>query len=67
MLKTNQNIAVVFDKLPSEFEGRKVVNADNTDLRLVDNDGLKVIAGLKFKGSKKALNNAISEGFAIKI
>ena len=67
VLKTNQNIAVVFDKLPSEFEGRKVVNADNTDLRLVDNDGLKVIAGLKFKGSKKALNNAISEGFAIKI
>ena len=67
VLKTNQNIAVVFNKLPSEFEGRKVVNADNTDLRLVDNDGLKVIAGLKFKGSKKALNNAISEGFAIKI
>ena len=67
VLKTDQNIAIVFDKLPKIYKGRKVVNAVENDLRLKENDGIKVIAGLEFKGSKKALNNAISEGFAIQV
>ena len=66
-LKTNQNIAIAFNKLPSKYLGRKVVNADNNDLRLKINDGSKVISGLKFKGSKKALENAINEGFVVSI
>ena len=65
-LKTNQNIAIVFEKLPKKYKNRIVVNGDKTDLRLSDNDGLNSIVGLKFKGSKKALNNAINEGFCIK-
>ena len=67
VLKSDQNIAIVFNELPKTFKGRKVVNADNTDLRLKENDGKKVIAGLTFKGSKKALENAINEGFTIQI
>ena len=65
-LNTNQNIAVVFDKLPKKYNNRIVVNGDKTDLRLKDNDGLKSIVGLKFKGSKTALQNGINEGFVIK-
>lgn len=67
VLKTNTNIAMVFNKLPENYLGRKVVDADKTDLRLAENDGINVIAGLKFKGSKKALNNAVLEGFAVRI
>lgn len=65
-LDTKQNIAVVFDKLPKKYNNRIVVNGDKTDLRLRDNDGLKSIVGLKFKGSKKALQDGIKEGFVIK-
>ena len=64
-LDTNQNIAVVFDKLPKKYNNRIVVNGDKTDLRLKDNDGLKSIVGLKFKGSKKALKDGINEGFVV--
>ena len=64
-LNTNQNIAVVFDKLPKKYNNRIVVNGDKTDLRLKDNDGLKSIVGLKFKGSKKALKDGINEGFVV--
>tara|TARA_B110000438_G_C15687073_1_gene595050 strand:+ start:173 stop:916 length:744 start_codon:yes stop_codon:yes gene_type:complete len=64
-LNTNQNIAVVFEKLPKKYKNRVVINGDKTDLRLSDNDGLKSIVGLKFKGSKKALQNGINEGFVI--
>ena len=64
-LKTNQNIAVVFEKLPKKYKNRVVVNGDKTDLRLSDNDGKNTIVGLKFKGSKKDLQNGINEGFVI--
>ena len=67
VLKTDQNIAIVFDKLPKKYYGRKVVNAVDNDLRIKKIDGSKVISGLVFKGSKKQLNNAIDEGFAIKV
>ena len=65
-LNTNQNIAIVFEKLPKKYKNRIVINGDKTDLRLKDNDGKNAIVGLKFKGSKKALQNGINEGFVIK-
>ncbi len=45
------NVAVVFDQLPSEYAGRPVFNADDTDLRFLDPKG--VILGLKAKGRAK--------------
>jgi hypothetical protein len=45
------NVAAVFDSLPSEYMGREVINADETDLRFLDPKG--VIAGLKAKGRAK--------------
>ena len=45
------NVAMVFDQLPAEYLGRKVFNADDTDLRFLDPKG--VIAGLKAKGRAK--------------
>ena len=64
-LNNNQNVAIVFEELPKTFLGRKVVNGDLTDLRTIENDGKNVIVGLKFKGSKAKLKDAIIEGFAI--
>ena len=66
-LKSDQNIAIVFDKLPNKYNNRIVIDGDKTDLRLTDNDGKKVIVGLKFKGNKKALQDGINEGFVINI
>jgi hypothetical protein len=48
------NVAMVFDKLPDEYMGREVINADETDLRFLDPKG--VIAGLKAKGRAKKDN-----------
>jgi len=45
------NVAMVFDKLPTEYMGRPVFNADETDLRFLDPKG--VICGLKAKGRAK--------------
>ncbi len=45
------NVAMVFDRLPEEYMGREVINADDTDLRFLDPRG--VIAGLKAKGRAK--------------
>ena len=45
------NIAVVFDKLPKTYLGRKVFNADESDLRFLDPKG--VICGLVEKGDAK--------------
>ncbi len=45
------NVAAVFDKLPSEYMGKSVINADEHDLRFLDPKG--VIAGLKAKGRAK--------------
>jgi len=64
-INTNKNVAIVFDKLPKKYKNKIVVNGDKTDLRLKDNDGLNVIVGLKFKGSKQALKDGINEGFVI--
>jgi hypothetical protein len=45
------NVAAVFDVVPTEYKGRPVINADETDLRFLDPKG--VIAGLKAKGRAK--------------
>lgn len=62
----NKNVAIVFDQLPKKYKNRIVIDGDKTDLRTIENDGLNVVVGLKFKGSKKALNDGINEGFVIK-
>lgn len=43
-----RNVAVVFDDVPDEWEGMRVVNGDLNDLRFLDGQG--VIVGLKAKG-----------------
>ena len=45
------NVAMVFDKVPAEYMGRPVIDADEHDLRFLDPRG--VIAGLKAKGRAK--------------
>jgi hypothetical protein len=54
------NLAVVFTrkKLPSEFLGREVINADESDLRFIDPVGK--IAGLIAKGFAKKSNSGFS-------
>ena len=69
-LETGLNVAIVFEKLPKyiNVNGIKynVIDGDKTDLRLDEKvNGKNVVVGLKFKGSKVKLNNAIEEGFAI--
>lgn len=67
LLNRGFNVAIVFDKLPTEFEGFNVINADLDDLRFLDDKN--VICGLKYKKmTKKGANNnlAFESGFAIK-
>ena len=46
------NVAVVFSgDLPKKYKGRKVIDADQHDLRFLDKSG--VICGLKAKGNGK--------------
>lgn len=51
LLTQGANVAVVFDDIPTEYKGFKVVNGDNTDLRFLDPKN--VIVGLKAKGKAK--------------
>lgn len=44
-------IAVVFDKIPTQWNGYKVINGDETDLRFLDDAG--TVIGLKAKGQAK--------------
>jgi hypothetical protein len=60
-MSNGMNVAVVFDKLPETYLGRKVVNGDETDLRFLDEKN--VIVGLKAKG--KAKKDA--SGFVVRI
>jgi hypothetical protein len=50
-IEQGMNVAAVFDRLPKEYMGREVINADLHDLRFLDPKG--VIAGLKAKGRAK--------------
>jgi hypothetical protein len=45
------NVAMVFDRLPAEYMGRTVNDADEHDLRFLD--PMNTIAGLKAKGRAK--------------
>ena len=52
VLKNKGRVAVVFKNgLPTEFDGYKVINGDDTDLRFLDDTG--IIIGLNAKGSAK--------------
>lgn len=51
LLTTDNNIAVVFNKLPKKYLGRKVVTGDDNDLRFLDPK--KTIIGLLAKGRAK--------------
>lgn len=69
LLKRGINVAIVFDKLPETFEGFNVINADETDLRFLDERG--VVCGLKYKkltgkgaGEKNKL--AFESGFVLR-
>jgi hypothetical protein len=50
-ISKNMNVTVVFDKIPAEYKGRPVFDADDTDLRFLDPKG--VVLGLKAKGRAK--------------
>lgn len=50
-ISKNMNVTVVFDKIPAEYKGKPVFNADDTDLRFLDPRG--VVLGLKAKGRAK--------------
>ena len=54
------NVAAVFDSLPDEYKGKKVIDGDLSDLRFLDPKG--VIVGLKAKGDGKK----DSSGFVIR-
>jgi hypothetical protein len=68
ILSRGFNVAMVFNKLPNEYNGYKVINADLDDLRFLDDKN--VICGLKYKNmTGKGANNklAFESGFAIAI
>lgn len=50
-IKLGLNVAVVFDKLPETYLGRKVIDGDITDVRF--KDPKNIIVGLKAKGPAK--------------
>lgn len=54
------NVAAVFDSLPDEYAGKRVIDGDLSDLRFLDPCG--VIVGLKAKGDGKK----DSSGFVIR-
>ena len=64
------NVSVVFDSanFPSTYFGKKVINADETDLRFLDEKG--VICGLKLKtpvASRKFKKEQLSNDFVVKV
>ena len=61
LLNQGANVAVVFDKVPEVYQGFKVVNGDNTDLRFLDPKN--VVIGLTAKGKAKKDNT----GFVVKL
>lgn len=60
------NVAAVFEKVPRKYEGYRVINGDQNDLRFLDKKG--VIVGLKYKKSfdnKTGKAKQDSSGFVI--
>lgn len=62
LLKRGIKVAMVFDRVPKKYEGFKVVDGDETDLRFLDKKG--VIIGLYFKNTK-GKKQAFDSGFVI--
>lgn len=60
LLKSGIKVAMVFEKVPTEFMGFKVINGDLYDMRYKDEPG--VIVGLKFK---KVRNSPKNNSFVI--
>ena len=50
-LDAGRNVAVVFNKVPTNWQGWKVIDGDSDDLRFLDCQG--VIVGLKAKGAAR--------------
>lgn len=70
LLKQGYNVAMVFNKVPTEYNGYKVIVGDDTDLRFLDEQN--VIVGLKYKfitgkGGKIANEGAFTSNFAINV
>ena len=51
LIPQDMNVAVVFDELPETWNGRKVIDGTETDLRFLDPQG--VVVGLLAKGKAK--------------
>ena len=69
-LENGFNSAIVFESLPSKIKINNkiysVIDGDKTDLRIDEKiNGDSVVVGLKFKGSKAKLNDAIIDGFCL--
>jgi hypothetical protein len=70
-LSIGSPVSVVFNRqkgqeLPTEWNGYKVIDGDKADDLMLDNDGAYII-GLRFKGSKKDMQQAIESGFAVQV
>lgn len=74
LLNKGHNVAMVFgikneSQLPSEYQGHKVINGDNDDLRFLDDKN--VIVGLKYKlltgKGSKGKNDYSDNDFIIKL
>jgi hypothetical protein len=64
LLAEGYNVTYVFDEVPAEWNGYKVISGDETDLRFLDEQG--VIVGLKYKKANKTdLKEAIESGFVV--
>lgn len=51
VLEQGKNVAVVFKKVPAQWQGFEVIDGDVSDLRFLDASG--VVVGLKAKGDAK--------------
>ena len=68
ILSKGHNVAMVFKTLPETYNGYKVVNGDETDLRFLDEKN--VIVGLKYKnvtgkGGAEKNKEALHNGFVL--
>lgn len=63
LINQGQNVAVVFEEIPTEWEGLNILDGDKTDRRFEDEKGS--IVGLKFKGAKALKVEAINNGFCV--
>ena len=64
LVSNGKNVSVVFESVPTSWEGIEVIDGDESDLRPLDKSG--VVVGLKAKGiAKSNLKKGIQSGFVI--